>query len=63
MKFDWTHNRALGVYLDKYMTSYKYVYVNGERRLESQRGYWVLNVGFLFGSLIVQFNRPKLNEN
>ena len=63
MKIDWTRNRALGVYLDKSTIVYKYSYVNGERRLDSEWGYWVFQVGFLFGSLIMQFNRPKPNEN
>ena len=63
MKIDWTRNRALGVYQDRSTIVYKYAYVNGERRLDGEWGYWVIQVGFLFGSLIIQFNRPKLDEN
>lgn len=62
-RIDWTRNRALGVYLEKSTIVYKYSYVNGERRLDAESGYWVFQVGFFFGSLIIQFNQPKLDEN
>jgi hypothetical protein len=63
MKIHWTHNRTLGVFLDRYMVHYSYTYVNNERSLATKCNYWSLQIGFGFRTLLIMFNRPKLNEN